>query len=434
MAILLALPPAVYYYWSRPPEDDEPAVEGQKTTLLHPHLEQLRRSYEARRPGRALAGRIYPWLLGLLWTSLVVALMRPQWLEQHTEIQSPGYDLMLTVDASHSMDALDFSSDNRQVTRMQVVKGVMDKFIEGRQGDRVGLTVFGSQAFVLSPLTLDRQAVRQLLAQLVPSIAGQGTALGDAIALSAKKLRERPEGSRVMVLIADGDNSSGLFPPIEATKLAARAAVRIYVIGVGSTQESIPIYQDGRVQYRNDLSMDESTLKRIASITRGTYFRATDTRALEEIYRQIDELEKTQAETRTAWLPTSLYRWPLGLALICLLALGLFPEGRRRFTARMGSRGLSRVPFRRAALAPGPAGPVAGGLLAMAQHRARPQGADLPLRGRPSAAPPDRQPGTGHRRAVGSVRPLGAAVDPGGAGHGRSPLGLHRCAPVPPGQ
>jgi Ca-activated chloride channel family protein len=215
----------------------------------------------------------------------------------------------------------------------------MDRFIDGRAGDRIGLVIFGSQAFVLSPLTLDRDAVRQLLADMVPNIAGQGTALGDAIALGAKKLRERPEGSRVMILIADGDNSAGLFPPIEAAKIAVRAGVRIYVIGVGSTQESIPIYEEGRIKYRDDLTMDENTLKRIASITRGAYFRATDTRALEEIYTRIDELEKTEAETRTAWLPTPLYRWPLAVALLLLLTLGLFPEGRKRFLASQPSRG-----------------------------------------------------------------------------------------------
>ncbi len=339
MVVLLALPLAAYQYWPRRPEEDDPAVEGQKITLLHPHLEQLRRSYLVRQPGRALTSRLYPWLLGLLWLSLVVALMRPQWLEPHTEVESPGRDLMLTLDASHSMDALDFSSESRQVTRMQVVKGVMDRFIDGRQGDRVGLIIFGSQAFVLSPLSLDRQAVRQLLAQILPSMAGQGTALGDAIGLGVHKLKERPEGSRVMLLMADGDSNAGIFPPIEAAKLAARAGVRIHVIGVGSSQESIPIYEDGKVSYRNDLGMDEATLKRIASITRGVYFRATDTQALEEIYRQIDSLEKTQAETRTAWLPTPLYRWPLALALCCLLLLGLYPEGRRRFNTRVGIRG-----------------------------------------------------------------------------------------------
>jgi Ca-activated chloride channel family protein len=338
MGVLLAMPLLARYYWRHHREAGDPPPEGQRTTLLHPHLEQLRHSFQAQRPGRALASRLYPWLLWLLWSALVAAMMRPQWLTPHTEVQSPGHDLILAVDASHSMEALDFTVGGRQVTRMQVLKGVMDRFIKGRKGDRIGLTVFGSQAFILSPLTLDRDAVRQQLSGLWPNVAGQGTAMGDAIALSVKKLRERPPGSRVLILVSDGDSTDGLFPPIEAAQLAARAGVRIYAIGVGSDKKSVPIYENGTLHYRDDLTLDENTLKRVASITGGAYFRATDTEALEEIYRRIDQLEKTQSETRTAFLPTPLYRWPLGGALLLLLTLGLFPEGRKRFTARQPSR------------------------------------------------------------------------------------------------
>jgi Ca-activated chloride channel homolog len=178
--------------------------------------------------------------------------------------------------------------------------------------------VFGSQAFVLSPLSLDRLAVRQLLDGIVPSIAGPATALGDAIALGVVKLRERPEGSRVMIVIADGDNNAGRFAPSEAATVARQNGVRVYVIGVGSKQASIPILEEGTVRYRDDLTMDEGALEEIAELTGGAYFRATDTRALEEISARIGQLEKTEAETRTAYLPQPLYRWPLGLALIAL--------------------------------------------------------------------------------------------------------------------
>jgi Ca-activated chloride channel family protein len=244
---------------------------------------------------------------------------------------------MLAVDASHSMDALDFTVEGRQVSRMQVVKGVMGRFVDARAGDRVGLIIFGSGAYVLSPLTIDRSAVHMLLAQVVPSIAGGSTALGDAVALGVKKLRDRPVGSRVMILIADGDNTAGNFQPLESAQLARMAGVRIYVIGVGSNQERIPILHEGKIEYWDDLTMDEDTLRRLAEITGGAYFRATDTRALEEISRRIAELEKTETETRTAYLPEPLYRWPLGLSLAALLGLGLFPEGRRRFIVRQAS-------------------------------------------------------------------------------------------------
>jgi Ca-activated chloride channel homolog len=184
---------------------------------------------------------------------------------------------------------------------------------------------------------VDRQAVRQILDGVVAGIAGGNTALGDAIALSAKKLRERPPGSRVMILIADGDNTSGGFAPVEAAQLARAMGVRIYVIGVGSKQESIPIYEEGVIKYREDLTMDEGILQEIAQVTGGAYFRATDTNALEEISKRIGQLEKTQAEARTAFLPEPLYRWPLGVAVVALFALGLFPEGRKRFVSRTAS-------------------------------------------------------------------------------------------------
>lgn len=342
-ALLLPLPLLLPLIWrERPPQPGETPreeqLEGERITLLHPHIEQLRAAYQTRRPRRPLAGWLHRVLLYLVWVGLVLALMRPQWLVPHTEVSAPGYDLMLAVDASHSMDALDFTVEGRQVSRMQVVKGVMGRFIDERAGDRIGLIIFGSGAYVLSPLTIDRAAVHMLLERVVPSIAGGSTALGDAVALGVKKLRDRPPGSRVMILIADGDNTAGNFQPLESAQLARMAGVRIYVIGVGSNQARIPILHEGQIEYWDDLTMDEDTLQRLAEITGGAYFRATDTRALEEISRRIAELEKTETETRTAYLPQPLYRWPLGLSLAALLALGLFPEGRRRFVVRRVSR------------------------------------------------------------------------------------------------
>jgi len=335
--LLLLLPFLLPFLWPDRSARREEELEGQRVTLLHPHLQELQAAYQTRRPRRRLAGWLYKALLYLLWAALVVALMRPQWLEPHTEVSTPGYDLMLAVDSSHSMDALDFTVEGKQVTRMQVVKGVMGRFVDARKGDRIGLIIFGSQAFVLSPLSVDRLAVRQLLDGVETSIAGQGTALGDAIALGVKKLRERPPGSRVMILIADGDNTHGSFAPLESAALARAAGVRIYVIGVGSTQKEIPIWHQGKIEYWDDLTMDENTLQRIAKISGGAYFRATDTGALEEISTRIGQLEKTEVESRTAFLPTPLYRIPLAVALLALLGLGLFPEGRKRFVTRVAS-------------------------------------------------------------------------------------------------
>ena len=332
MAVMLVLPFLVQLLWPRADPEQAETLAGRQETLLHPALEHLQESFTGHRPRASVSGRVYGLLLALLWLLLTLTLMRPQWLEPYTETRAEGYDLMLAVDASHSMEALDFTVNNVQVTRMAVLKGVLNKFIANRAGDRVGLIIFGSQAYTIAPMTYDLNGVRQQLADVVPNIAGQGTAMGDAVGLGVKKLRERPEGSRVLILVADGGNTSGAIPPLEAARLAARSGIRIYTIGVGSTQESVQIFENGRIISRDDLGLDEKVLRDIAGITNGAYFRATDARALEEIYKRIDELEKTRAESRSIMIPHPLYPWTLGLALLVMLSLGMFPEGRARVT------------------------------------------------------------------------------------------------------
>jgi len=330
-AVVVILPLLVRWFWPRRVRSSEERLEGRQTTLRHPRLAQLQHAFQGKRPRSPIAGKVHGLLLALLWIALTLTLMQPRWLEPHTEVRTEGYDLMLAVDTSRSMTALDFSHDNRPVSRMAVVKGVMDRFIANRKGDRVGLVIFGNQAFVQSPLTFDLDAVRRVLEEITPGMAGDATAMGDAVALSIKKLRERPPGSRVLLLVTDGESTAGLIPPLQAAALATREGVRIYTIGVGSNQEEVMIQgTDGQYRNESDIGLDEETLKRLARATGGEYYRATDTRALEEIYGKIDTLEKTEAETRTTLVPYPLFRWPLGAALLLLFLLGLFPEGRMR--------------------------------------------------------------------------------------------------------
>jgi Ca-activated chloride channel homolog len=330
MALLLILPLLVRRLWPKSASEMHESVEGLQATLLHPNLSHLEAAFQTRRPKQPLSKYLYIGLLSLLWFCLILALMRPQWLEPYTENRTAGFDLLLAVDASHSMDALDFTLNNKQVSRMQVVKGVVSKFIDGRQGDRIGLVIFGSQAYMLSPLTYDRKAVNSLLSNVRPRIAGDGTAIGDAIGLGVKKLRERPKGSRVLLLIADGESTAGTIPPLKAAQLAAQEGIRIYSIGVGSDKKNVPILENGRIVTRRDLGFNEQAMREIAEAGNGAYFRATDTAALEKIYQQINELEKTEAESRTVLIPQPLYYWPLGCALMLLLILGIYPEGRQR--------------------------------------------------------------------------------------------------------
>ena len=323
--LLLPLPLLVRQFWPRPHGATDAYTHADRSTLLHPALGRLASTFVSSRSLTHVGSRLHAIMLALLWISLVLALMRPQWLEPYTEVRTEGYDLMLAIDTSRSMEALDFTVEDRQVTRMAVIKGVLGRFIEARDGDRIGIVVFGSQAFVLSPMTLDIMAAHNLVSGIVSRMAGDGTAIGDAIGLGVKKLRERPEGSRVLILVTDGANTEGSLPPQLAAQLAAHEGIRIYTIGVGS-KGLVPYMQDGRMTMV-EMEIDETLLTEVADITGGEYFRATDSGALEQIYQQIDSLEKTQAESRSVMIPQPLFRWPLGLALLLLLGLGLFPDG-----------------------------------------------------------------------------------------------------------
>lgn len=334
MGVLIVLPILVRLFWTRPPEDE--ALEAPRETLLHGNLAMLKESFETRRPRSSVSSRLHAALLALLWLSITLALMRPQWLEPYTESRTEGYDLMLALDTSRSMTALDFTKNRVPIDRMAVLKGTMDKFIAEREGDRIGLIVFGDRAFVLSPLTYDRDAVRFQLDDIDPGMAGDGTAIGDGLGLAIKKLRERPPGSRVLILITDGKPDGGLIPPLEAARLAAREGIRIYTIGVGSKSERVRLRSADYVGYEfaTDLTIDEDLLRRIAETAEGAYFRATDTNALDAIYERIDQLEKTRAESRTVLIPHPLFHWPLAIAALVYLLLGLFPAAQYRQLVR----------------------------------------------------------------------------------------------------
>jgi Ca-activated chloride channel family protein len=292
--------------------------------LRFPALHRLQIAFPASQNNVKLSSRWFLLTLSLLWLSLVLAVMRPQWVEQLTSVQNQGYDLMLAVDISGSMQALDFSTSKAVMSRLDATKNVVGKFVHDRQGDRIGLILFGEHAYLQVPLTLDTVSVEHMLHNALSGMAGPTTAIGDAIGLAVRNLRDRPEGSRVIILLTDGEDTASSIPPLEAAKLAKQYGIRIYTIGVG---------RDGPVPYPNDrggivmveVPIDETLLKEIAHLTNGDYFRATDEQVLQAIYSKINALEKTKANVRTYMIREPLYRYPLSIAAALLLILCFVP-------------------------------------------------------------------------------------------------------------
>jgi Ca-activated chloride channel homolog len=234
---------------------------------------------------------------------IIVALARPQAVSIERQVSSEGIDILLAVDVSRSMAAEDFKPNNR----LEVAKETIKEFVENREADRVGLVVFGGDAFTQCPLTLDYSILLNLLGNVELDMAGDGTAVGMAIATGLNRLKESKSKSKIMILLTDGENNRGQIDPISAAKLAADLGVRIYAIGVGKVGGAPIPYVDpnfGKV-YMRDYSgrvvmtkIDEVSLKEISSITDGQYFRATDANSLKDIYDQIDQLEKTEIKTK----------------------------------------------------------------------------------------------------------------------------------------
>jgi Ca-activated chloride channel family protein len=263
------------------------------------------------------------WVLALAaWLALLLAAMRPLWIGEPVDLPLSGRDLLLAVDLSGSMEEQDFEIRGRQVDRLTAIKWVAGRFIERRAGDRIGLILFGEQAYLQAPLTFDRATVRTLLDESVIGLAGKATAIGDAIGLAVKRLREKRQGDRVLILLTDGANTAGAVAPLEAAELAAREGLRIYTIGVGADATLMRnLFGLRRINPAADL--DEDTLRAIAGKTGGKYFRARDTEELEEIYRLLDRLEPAASDLRQFRPQTTLFHWPLAIAVLLGATLAL---------------------------------------------------------------------------------------------------------------
>lgn len=271
-------------------------------------------------PGVMIA-RLVPVLKSVGMVLLIIALARPQWGDQKTNVTTEGINIILALDLSESMRALDFKKDEKIVTRLEAVKGVVQEFILQREGDRIGMVVFGSSAFTQLPLTRDYSTLSFILDRLEIGAAGPSTAIGDAIGISLKRLEDIESKSNIIILLTDGKSNSGELTWQDAARIAASRQVKIYTIGVGTKGEA-PFLVDGlfgkRYVYQK-VDVDLDALKSIAKQTSGSFFQAGDLDGLKRIYKMIDNLEKTKVEVEK-WVDyKELYPGFLGAGLILIL-------------------------------------------------------------------------------------------------------------------
>lgn len=259
----------------------------------------------------------------VVWLLLVSAAAKPQLVGEPISIPSSGRDLLVAVDISGSMITEDMVVENRQIPRILIVKYVVGDFLERRVNDRLGLILFGSQAYLQSPLTFDRKTVNRLLQEAQLGFAGKQTAIGDAIGLAIKRLQDRPESQRVVILLTDGANTAGEVEPKKAADLAKQAGVKIYTIGIGA-DSMVEYLGPFRQRVNPSQDLDEESLKYIADTTGGRYFRARNPEELEQIYQALDKLEPVEQDEETFRPTLSLYYWPLCIALLLIFIRTLF--------------------------------------------------------------------------------------------------------------
>jgi Ca-activated chloride channel family protein len=278
----------------------------------------------ARRTRSRIGGVV--WLLPILAAALmVVGLARPQRTHSRTEVTANGIDIVLGLDVSGSMQALDFTVDNYRVNRIAVVKSVVSKFIDERPNDRIGLIAFAADPYIVSPLTLDHDWLLQNLERINVGIGDDGTAIGSAIAAAVNHLRTTTAKSKVVILLTDGVNNSGKISPLAAAEAARALGVKVYTIGVGVRGKApIPVRDEaGKIHViMANVDVDEKTLQAVANETGGQFYRATDTDSLQKIYEQINRYETSAQTIQKFEHVEELYRWTLFPSL-CLLALGV---------------------------------------------------------------------------------------------------------------
>lgn len=294
----------------------KPAQQQAGRALKVPFLEDFQQGKQA------FSRSWHSWLALLLgalaWLMLLTAAARPVWIGDTVSLPMQGRDLMMAVDLSGSMQEQDFILNRQVVDRLVATKAVAGEFISKRSGDRIGLVLFGDQAYLQAPLTFDRHTVLQLLKESAIGLAGERTAIGDAIGLALKRLQNSPEKNRVLILMTDGANTAGSVSPLEAADMAAAAGLKIYTVGIGSESDAARSLFGFQLMNPN-ADLDERSLRAIADKTGGQYFRARDTEEFHKIYAELDRLEPVE-QAAQQWRPQQeLFRWPLLAAFVLVL-------------------------------------------------------------------------------------------------------------------
>ncbi|MGB8166763.1 MAG: VWA domain-containing protein [Chthoniobacteraceae bacterium] len=321
LLLLVLLPPLALLQGAR----------GAAPAVIFSSLKPLRALGKIRR------SRVGGWLTSLLLLSLallILAMARPQSGQVISHVEASGIDIMLALDVSRSMLAEDFTIGGQRVNRLAAVKEVTQKFIEGRPNDRLGILCFAGRPYLVSPLTLDHDWLLQNLDRVKIGLVEDGTAIGSAIASAANRLKDKEAKSKIVVLLTDGDNNAGKITPATAAEAAKALGIKIYTIGAGTRGFAPMPMQDmfGRTIYRNvKVEVDEETLKKIADVSGAQFYRATDTKTLNQIFEQIDKLEKSTVELSQYKQYRDLYPWLLasGFGLLALQVVLAQSVGRR---------------------------------------------------------------------------------------------------------
>ena len=299
-----------------------PASDKNQDAPLHiPFIEDFNSTPESA--GFITKSKLLTALATLAWICLIFAASRPQWLGERIDIPVSGRDLMMAVDLSGSMAAKDFDINGQTINRLQAVKIVAGEFIKHREGDRIGLILFGQQAYLQTPLTFDTQTINTMLQESLIGIAGKMTAIGDAIGLAIKRLNGKSADKQVLILLTDGANTAGEVTPLQAAELAAKENLKIYTIGIGAATREVGNFMFKQTIKNNEI--DEKTLNEIAELTGGKYFRAHNTEELNKIYSLIDELEPVEQDTQSFRPVMSLFMWPLAIAFLLSLLVTIVP-------------------------------------------------------------------------------------------------------------